>query len=460
MTYEPFPAFDQWSVDFDPTVVDAYAERLRRVKESSTPENLRQAVEIATRSAAVDTGAIEGLYQTDRGFTRTIATQTEYWERALDMRGEQVKRSIQDALDAYEFVLDATTQNSPITATWLRQLHKTITKHQKMYTVSEPNPEGGYRPSQRPLPQGEYKQYPNNPTSQVTGRIHDYAPPEDTPSEVLRLMDELATPAFLDSHPVIQAAYAHYAYVCIHPFADGNGRVARALASVYLYRNPGVPLVIFADQRNPYIDALESADDGHRGPFVNFIAERVIDTVTMVIESMTHGPTGSDEASVIASINESASNWAEVDLVLPSQRLENICIASLDEAIRAKGLSARLEVQVYKGFSGKVFPLPHISPGYEIANANPWMTVQAFTGHYPGDVYALEHLMTVTTEPGKPELMVVPHNEDGMSLEVWLRDIDPAESTSLQIRVDAWAGNVACSFVHRLNEILTRNDNK
>ena len=72
---------------------------------------------------------------------------------------------------------------------------------------------------------------------------------------------------------------AHYAFVCIHPFADGNGRVSRALASVFLYRSPGIPLVIFADQKNTYIDALEAADKGKYNLFVQFIADVCTDTV-------------------------------------------------------------------------------------------------------------------------------------------------------------------------------------
>ncbi|MDR1394463.1 MAG: hypothetical protein LBJ62_11000 [Bifidobacteriaceae bacterium] len=67
-------------------------------------------------------------------------------------------------------------------------------------------------------------------------------------------------------------------------FADGNGRVARALASVYLYRDPGVPLVIFADQRDLYIDALEAAGQRWPGAFAQFIADRVVDTIGLVID--------------------------------------------------------------------------------------------------------------------------------------------------------------------------------
>ncbi len=72
----------------------------------------------------------------------------------------------------------------------------------------------------------------------------------------------------------------------IHPFADGNGRVARALAAILLYRRPGVPLVVLADQKARYLDALEAADQDESGTFVAFVAERTIDTIELVRMSL------------------------------------------------------------------------------------------------------------------------------------------------------------------------------
>jgi hypothetical protein len=90
LAYRPFPGFADWNVDFDPSVVGGYALRLERARAAATPRARRRALDVATRYAAVDTGALEGLYTTDRGFTKTIALQTEYWQRALDARGERV----------------------------------------------------------------------------------------------------------------------------------------------------------------------------------------------------------------------------------------------------------------------------------------------------------------------------------------------------------------------------------
>jgi len=70
-------------------------------------------------------------------------------------------------------------------------------------------------------------------------KVHFEAP------EATRLPDEMK--AFLDwfnaaphTDPVIKAALAHFWFVTIHPFADGNGRIARAIADMALARSDGV----------------------------------------------------------------------------------------------------------------------------------------------------------------------------------------------------------------------------
>jgi hypothetical protein len=101
-----------------------------------------------------------------------------------------------------------------------------------------------------------------------------------------RLVGEMRTEAFLAAHPVLQAAYAHYALVVIHPFSDGNGRVARALASAFTYRSISMPIVILSEHKNPYLDALESADQGSYQLFVDFMLACSLDTIQLVDESV------------------------------------------------------------------------------------------------------------------------------------------------------------------------------
>lgn len=65
-----------------------------------------------------------------------------------------------------------------------------------------------------------------------------------------------------DVHPVLLAADAHYKFVSIHPFVDGNGRTARLLMNLLLMQQGYPPALIRPEDRLQYIDALEQAQLG------------------------------------------------------------------------------------------------------------------------------------------------------------------------------------------------------
>jgi Fic family protein len=279
--YQPFPSFAEWSSrsSIDTTRWDRYTAELTQRRENS-PALLSKALEVVKRAAAVDTGAIEGLYETDRGFTFTVAMQAAHWEAALEKKGPKVKALIESQLQAYDYILDFATQAVPIAEAWIRKLHAEICSSQDTYRVWT---EIGWQ--EQPLPKGEYKHLPNH-VVKADGTIHSHAPVDMTPTEMYRFCGELRSDAFLAEHPVVQAAYAHYAFVVIHPFADGNGRVARALASVFTYRSQSIPLLVLVDNRKEYYSSLSSADDGEFQPFADFTLERTLDAIQLASRSL------------------------------------------------------------------------------------------------------------------------------------------------------------------------------
>jgi hypothetical protein len=99
-----------------------------------------------------------------------------------------------------------------------------------------------------------------------------------------RLVDEFRTDQFDSAHPALQAAFAHFAFVAVHPFSDGNGRVARALASVFTYRAASIPLMILSSDRSEYFEVLKEADGGQYQPFVDFVVRRCLDAMQLVNE--------------------------------------------------------------------------------------------------------------------------------------------------------------------------------
>lgn len=72
--------------------------------------------------------------------------------------------------------------------------------------------------------------------------------------------------------PEVEAAWLHHRFTQIHPFQDGNGRVARLLATLVFVRAHWFLLVVTSDERDVYIDALEAADKGDLKPLVSLFA--------------------------------------------------------------------------------------------------------------------------------------------------------------------------------------------
>ena len=288
--YRPFPTFDKWAsqTSVDSVRWDRYNASLRNRSELA-PETLSRAREIAKRAAALDTGAIEGLYEVDRGFTYTVAFETAAWEVELSKKGENVRLLFEAQLHAYDYVLDLATKAEPISEAAIRVLHEEVCRAQSTYRVMT-----AIGPQERTLTKGRYKALPNHVRTR-DGKDHSYAPVDVTPAEMARLVAEMRSDSFLAAHPVLQAAYAHYGLVVIHPFADGNGRVARALASAFTYRAISMPIVILSEHKEAYLDALESADKGEYQVFVDFMAARSFDTITMVAEA-TKGELSSQNA--------------------------------------------------------------------------------------------------------------------------------------------------------------------
>jgi Fic family protein len=279
--YKPFPSFAEWPANPPrPDMWDAALRGLEAARASASEGDIDRASGTAMRAAAFDTGAIEQLYETDRGLTITVATQAAAWEAIVNERAPNALALFQAQLRAYELVLDAATESLPVTEAWIRRLHEVLTEPQDTYVVHTP-----VGPQDQPLPRGEYKKYPNH-VELSDGTSHSYAPVLDTPAEMERLVKELTSGGFLAADPVLQASYSHYALVAVHPFADGNGRVSRALASVYLYRAATVPLIIFADQKNDYFASLEAADDGKRESFVHFVSAAGRSTLALVAETL------------------------------------------------------------------------------------------------------------------------------------------------------------------------------
>jgi len=355
--YKPFASFGAWK---DLVIRGAWGEylaALEEVRQVADERDIEAAVEVALRSAALETGAIEGLYATNRGVTRAVALQGALWEAELTKLGPDVARHFDAQLAAFDLVLDTATKKHPISEKWIRDLHAQVCAAQTTYRVWT---DVGWQ--ERPLHHGAYKAEPNNVTL-ADQSVHWYAAVSDVAPEVARLLDELRSSAFEGAHPVLQAAYAHHGLTAIHPFEDGNGRTARASASMFLYRAAGVPLVIFSDQRLRYFDALESADRDNPQPFATFIDERASDSIALVTDRLREVRDPLDaRARALRDLFRSHGGLTHAEVAAVGTRLSDLIRVEfaqvITDAIPQGDTSTRLEL---KGGQCSFWDLPYHS---------------------------------------------------------------------------------------------------
>lgn len=87
-------------------------------------------------------------------------------------------------------------------------------------------------------------------------------------------------------NPIELAAFAHHELVKIHPFVDGNGRVARILCNLILMNKGYPPIIIRKTERKKYFNCLEKAHFGNFKDFIDFIALRAEESLIRYINAL------------------------------------------------------------------------------------------------------------------------------------------------------------------------------
>lgn len=229
----------------------------------------RQFLERWKNRLAVETGVLEGLYSLDRGVTETLIERG--FEVALipdnstDRAPADVANLLRDQRSAVDLVFDIVVQRHELSLSFVKELHALLTRSQLTTTAVD---QFG-RTVEVALRRGDWKELPNNPT-RTDGMIHEYCPPAQVQPEMERLIALQNGYLERGTSPDVLAAWIHHRFTQIHPFQDGNGRVARLLATLIFIRAQWLPLVVSRDDRVRYLDALEAADNGQLLPLVEF----------------------------------------------------------------------------------------------------------------------------------------------------------------------------------------------
>lgn len=150
---------------------------------------------------------------------------------------------------------EAATDN-PLTETFIRQLHHTMLRED--YTVYRKLPDGTQ--TSYVVHAGCYKTRPNSVITR-TGERFDYASPEETPALMYDLIKWYNQESQKKEMSAIEmASLFHYRYIRIHPFEDGNGRIARLMVNYILLRHNYPMIVIHSKNKDAYLRALNRAD--------------------------------------------------------------------------------------------------------------------------------------------------------------------------------------------------------
>jgi Fic family protein len=219
------------------------------------------------REWSVETGILERLYSIDRGVTQVLIEQgfddALIPHGATDQDAEHVIEVLRDHEESADLVFDVVKDERPLSVGLIKELHSLITRHQD---VVEGQDQFGRR-THTTLERGEFQRLANNPT-RPDGELHEYRPPVHVGSEMDRLIELHHRNLESEVPTDVAAAWLHHRFSQIHPFADGNGRVARAITNIVFIQAGWFPLVVRADDRADYIGALEAADRGDLGPLV------------------------------------------------------------------------------------------------------------------------------------------------------------------------------------------------
>lgn len=230
------------------------------------------------REWAIETGIIERLYTWDRGVTEVLIEQgidasvIAHRGGLEEAQAQNIHAMITDHYEIVNGLFEYVKGDAAITEVFIRGLHQQFTRHQDF---TEGLSEHGL--VHIPLDKGVYKTRPNSPR-RADGNVHEYCPPEFTQEEMTALV-KMYRESEMSHSPEVRAAWLHHRFTQIHPFQDGNGRVARALATLVFLREGLFPLVVRDTDRVRYIDALEHADQGDLGPLVHLFTRLQLDAI-------------------------------------------------------------------------------------------------------------------------------------------------------------------------------------
>lgn len=251
-------------------IIPVWVEAKAKLSKTDRLESFNQRL---AREWAIESNIIEDVFHISRGTTLVLIEQglsaalIEHGE--TDKPPEYVVDILKDSVEALEWLFEwFVVKKNRLTSSKIKELQSLLTLHQSHVDVFSVDPFTKKRtPIKVPLLRGTWKEQPNNVE-------FTYCPPLRVEDEMSRLLQMHNRHLDESAPPEVEAAWLHHRFTQIHPFHDGNGRAARALASLVFIQAGLFPVVISrGEMRDRYICALEAADSGSLKPLVDIFAE-------------------------------------------------------------------------------------------------------------------------------------------------------------------------------------------
>ena len=272
--WKPVEFTSDWA-NCDTSALDDIADSwfVQREKLQGNSSEYKEFMERLKRKHAIETGVIERMYDLSTGITDTFINEgfrsSLLSHNDTNIEPQALMHFLNDHLEAVNWVFDIIKDDRPFSVFMINQLHQQVTRHQE--TAEGRDPLGNK--TKIKLLKGKFKEWENNPTRPDGTQIL-YCPPEHVVSEMDNLVGIYNRLSLSGTHILILAAWVHHAFTTIHPYQDGNGRVARLLGSLILIKGGLFPLTVLREEAKvKYLNALEQADGGNPQPFVTYLGE-------------------------------------------------------------------------------------------------------------------------------------------------------------------------------------------
>ncbi len=267
--------FEDFWKELDTSIIDdikdSWFER-REVLQNNSVE-YKEFITQLKREHAIETGIVERMYGLRKGITETLIKEgfvKSYLSHGdTNIPKDDLMTHLNDHLKAVNFIFDIVKNNRELTTGLINELHHLVTKNQSR---TEGRDQFGNR-TQTPLIKGKYKESENNPIREYGTKVL-YCPPKHVSSEMDNLVSIYNKLEFNNIHPLIIATWLHHSFTTIHPYQDGNGRVARLITSLIFIKHGYFPFTVLREEAKvKYINALEEADNGKPQSLVTYFAE-------------------------------------------------------------------------------------------------------------------------------------------------------------------------------------------